>query len=152
MHEIKIHSADFDSPVVRALLAEVLAELAERYGGPGDQTPVDAAEFRPPTGDFLVADDGERLIGCAGWRAHGPDAELKRMFTTKAARGQGLGRRLLVAVEESARAAGCPRLVLETGTKQPEAIALYQSAGYTRIPDFGFYQGAPDVLSFAKVL
>ena len=152
MPEIKIREADFNEPVVRALLTEVMAELAERYGGTGDDTPVDAADFRPPDGAFFVADDGDRLIGCAGWRRHGPDAELKRMFTARAARGRGLGRRLLATIEDSARAAGYPRLILETGDKQPEAIALYESSGYTRIEDFGFYRNAPDVLSFAKPL
>jgi hypothetical protein len=59
---------------------------------------------------------------------------------------------MLAAVEASARAAGRRRLILETGDRQPEAIALYESAGYARIPDFGYYQGYPDVLSFAKEL
>jgi ribosomal protein S18 acetylase RimI-like enzyme len=74
------------------------------------------------------------------------------MFTAPAARGRGLARRMLAAVEESARAAGCSRLILETGDKQPEAIALYESSGYQRIEDFGYYKDEPDVLSFAKPL
>jgi len=152
VHEIKIKTADFADPAVQALLADVLDELSERYGGSGDDTPIATDDFAPPNGAFLVADDGERLIGCAGWRRHGDDAELKRMFTAKAARKRGLGRRMLTAVEESARAAGCRRLILETGDKQPEAIALYETAGYARIEDFGYYKDEPDVLSFAKVL
>ena len=59
---------------------------------------------------------------------------------------------MLAAIEESARDAGCRRLILETGDRQPEAIALYQSAGYTRIEDFGYYKDHADVLSFAKTL
>ena len=152
MHEIKIKMADFNDPAVQALLVDVLDELSVRYGGSGDDTPIATDDFAPPNGAFLVADDGERLIGCAGWRRHGDDAELKRMFTAKAARKRGLGRRMLTAVEESARAAGCRRLILETGDKQPEAIALYETAGYARIEDFGYYKDEPDVLSFAKVL
>ena len=144
--------ADFGDPVVKALLVEVLDELSERYGGSGDDTPIADDDFTPPNGAFLVADDGERLVGCAGWRRHGADAELKRMFTAKAARGRGLGRRMLAAIEESARDAGCRRLILETGDRQPEAIALYRSAGYTRIEDFGYYKDHADVLSFAKPL
>jgi GNAT superfamily N-acetyltransferase len=150
--EIKIRLADVTEPVVRVLLAEVLDELSQRYGGNGDDTPVAADDFIPPKGVFLVADDGERLVGCAGWRRHGDDAELKRMYTAPAARGRGLARRMLAAIEESARAAGCERLILETGDKQPEAIALYVSAGYLRIEDFGYYKDSPDVLSFAKPL
>ncbi|WP_250027317.1 GNAT family N-acetyltransferase [Paractinoplanes maris] len=150
MPEIKIRQADYADPAVRALLVDVFAELAERYGGSGDDTPIADDDFTPPNGAFLVADDGERLVACAGWRRHQGDAELKRMFTARAVRGQGLGRRMLAAIEESARAAGCPRVILETGDKQPEAIALYESAGYVRIEDFGYYRGQEGVLSYAK--
>ena len=150
--EIKIKIVAYDDPAVQALLAEVMDELSQRYGGSGDDTPVAAADFTAPRGAFFVADDGERLIGCAAWRRHEDDAELKRMFTTKAARGQGLARRLLAVIEESARAAGLERVILETGSKQPEAIALYESAGYVRIADFGYYKDHDDVLSYAKAL
>ncbi|WP_433297094.1 GNAT family N-acetyltransferase [Actinoplanes sp. CA-030573] len=152
MQEIKIRRADFAEPAVRDLLVDVLAELSERYGGSGDDTPIGADDFTPPNGAFFVADDGERLLGCVGWRRHGEDAELKRMFTARAGRRRGLGRRLLATVEESARAAGCRRMILETGDRQPEAIALYENSGYVRIPDFGFYAGEEGVLSFAKDL
>ena len=152
MQEIKIRTADFADPAVQALLVDVLNELSERYGGSGDDTPIATDDFTAPNGAFLVADDGERLVGCAGWRRHGDDAELKRMFTAKAARKRGLGRRMLTAVEDSARQAGCHRLILETGGRQPEAIALYETAGYARIPDFGYYKDEADVLSFAKDL
>jgi GNAT superfamily N-acetyltransferase len=153
VHEIKIRSARYDEPAVVALLVDVMAELSGRYGGTGDDTPVDPADFRAPNGAFFVAyDSGNRLVGCAGWRRHGNDAELKRMFTASAARGQGLGRRMLATIEDSARAAGCKRLILETGDRQPEAIGLYESAGYTRIDDFGYYAGEEGVLSFAKML
>lgn len=137
---------------MRALLVDVIAELSERYGGSGDDTPIAEDDFTPPNGVFLVADDGERLVACAAWRRHGDDAELKRMFTAKEARGRGLGRRMLTAIEESARAAGCHRVILETGDRQPEAIALYEKAGYRRIEDFGHYKGEEGVLSYAKSL
>ena len=152
VHEIEIRRVTFTEPVVQALLTEVLAELSERYGGTGDDTPIGDDDFTPPGGAFFVADDGERLIGCAGWRRHGDDAELKRMYTTKAARGRGLGRRILATIEESARAAGCRRVILETGDRQPEAVKLYESAGYERIEDFGYYKGHESVLSYGKVL
>ena len=72
------------------------------------------------------------------------------MFTATAVRGRGVARKLLVAIEESARAAGCRRVILETGDRQPEAIALYEASGYTRIDDFGYYAGEEGVLSYAK--
>ena len=152
MSKIEIRRADVTEPVVRLLLSEVLDELTRRYGGNGDDTPIGEDDFTPPNGAFFVADDGERLVACAGWRRHGSDAELKRMFTAAAARGRGLGRRMLATVEDSARAAGCRRLILETGDRQPEAIGLYRSAGYERIEDFGHYKGEEGVLSFAKEL
>ncbi|GIE83305.1 N-acetyltransferase [Actinoplanes philippinensis] len=152
MHDIKIIMADFDDAAVQALVAENLRDLSERYGGSGDDSPISGADFTPPRGAFLVAVLDDQLIGSAGWRRRGDDAELKRMFTTKAARGRGVARRLLARIEESAREAGCGRVILETGDRQPEAIALYESAGYTRIADFGYYKDYPDVLSYAKTL
>ncbi|GAA0480493.1 N-acetyltransferase [Actinoplanes capillaceus] len=152
MQDIKIKTVGFGDPAVQSLVAENLRDLSERYGGSGDDTPIAAADFTPPNGDFLVAVEDDRLIASAGWRRHGDDAELKRMFTTNAARGRGLARRMLAAVEASATAAGCKRMILETGDRQPEAIALYESAGYVRIPDFGHYAGHPGVLSYAKPL
>jgi GNAT superfamily N-acetyltransferase len=156
--EIKIREARFDEPAVQRLIAEAMAELSRRYGGTGDDTPVAATDFAPPAGAFVVAYTGsaagsdEVLLGCAGWRAHGEDAELKRMFTVPAARGRGVARRVLTAIEESARDRGCKRVILETGDKQPEAIALYLKCGYERIEDFGYYAGEEGVLSFARVL
>ncbi|WP_328461603.1 GNAT family N-acetyltransferase [Actinoplanes sp. NBC_00393] len=152
MLSYQIEQADFASPAVQTLVAENMADLSARYGGTGDDTPISAADFTPPRGAFLVAVAGSQLIASAGWRRHGTDAELKRMFTTATARGRGVARRMLAAVEDSARSAGCKRLILETGDRQPEAIALYESAGYTRIEDFGFYAGHEGVLSYAKPL
>ncbi|MEU4164421.1 GNAT family N-acetyltransferase [Actinoplanes sp. NPDC026670] len=152
MQDIKIITADFDDPAVQTLVAENLRDLSERYGGSGDDSPISGADFTPPVGMFLVAVLDDRLIGSAGWRRRGDDAELKRMFTTQAARGRGVARRLLARIEESAREAGCRRVILETGDRQPEAIALYESAGYLRIADFGYYKDYPDVLSYAKPL
>jgi ribosomal protein S18 acetylase RimI-like enzyme len=74
------------------------------------------------------------------------------MYVAPAGRGRGLARRVLAELEASARAAGVARTILETGTKQPEAIALYTSSGYTRIPGFGVYANEPDCRCFAKPL
>jgi GNAT superfamily N-acetyltransferase len=152
---IEIVRSGFGEPVARTLITAALADLARRYGGDGDSTPVDGAEFEPPGGCFLIAlVDGEPA-GCGGWRTLAVDidvAEIKRMYTEPRWRGQGIASALLAAIEESARVAGKKRIVLETGDRQPEAIALYKSAGYRRIEDFGFYQGHKGVLSFARDL
>ncbi|WP_091601161.1 GNAT family N-acetyltransferase [Micromonospora mirobrigensis] len=155
MNEIKIRVHPFDAPESQALIRATLADLGERYGGTGDETPVDPAEFAPPNGEFLVAYlDGEP-VACGGWRSHGGSddaAELKRMYTAPAARGRGIARALLAAVERSARESGRKRVILETGDKQPEAIALYTSAGYEPIPNFGYYKDEPGCLSYGRVL
>jgi GNAT superfamily N-acetyltransferase len=150
---MRVTSRRYDDPVAVLLRADLMVDLAERYGGDGDQTPVDAAEFRPPSGDFLVAWLDGRPAGCVGWRSRGSaDAELKRMWVTQEFRGRGVAKALLQAVEDSARAAGRTRMVLETGTEQPEAIGLYVAAGYTPIPGFGHYAGSPQERSFARDL
>ena len=152
MTEIEIRPARFADPAVQALVKEALADLGERYGSSGDDTLVALTDFDPPGGAFFVAYDGERPVGCGGWRVHGEDAELKRMYTAPAVRGKGVARRLLAAIEESARSAGHKRVILETGSKQPEAVGLYESSGYERIADFGYYKDYPNVLSYARTL
>lgn len=144
--------AAYDSPLVQELVAEVQAEYVQRYGGP-DDTPLSPAEFAPPGGAFLVAlVDGEP-VGTAGLRDHGDgDVELKRMYVRAAHRRRGHARRLLAAVEERARALGHRRLVLETGSLQPEAVALYRSAGYAPTAPFGHYADSPHSIHLAKPL
>lgn len=143
----------YDEAAARTVMRAALAELAARYGGTGDDTPMDPAEFTPPRGDFLVAFLGGEPVAGAGWRAHGDeDAELKRMFTSATVRGRGIGRKVLAAIEESARAQGRKRVILEVGDLQPEAIAMYHACGYERIENFGYYRDEPGCLSFARVL
>ncbi|MFI7576425.1 GNAT family N-acetyltransferase [Micromonospora sp. NPDC049497] len=155
MSEIEIRVQRFDAPESQALVRAALADLGARYGGGGDETPVDAADFEPPAGTFLVALIEGRPVGCGGWRSHGEEgdiAELKRMYVTPEARGRGVARAVLAAVERSARERGRKRIVLECGDKQPEAIALYASSGYERIPNFGFYADAPGCISLGRTL
>jgi len=153
--EIEIRPERFDSPVAQRLIRAALADLAGRYGGSGDDTPVDPAEFEPPVGAFFVAHLGGEPVSCGGWRSHGDagdTAELKRMYTAPAARGRGVARAVLAAVERSARECGRQRIVLECGNKQPEAIGMYTAAGYERIPNFGYYQDEPGCVSYARKL
>ncbi len=152
MTGLHIRALPFDHPDAAALISATLADLSARYGGTGDDTPVAAAEFVPPAGEFLIAYLDGVPAGCGGWRRHGADAELKRMFTAPAARRRGVARQILAAVEDSARLAGAQRLILECGDRQPEAIALYTGAGYERIRDFGYYRDHRGVLSFARKL
>lgn len=155
MEQLEIRQVAYDSPVAKRLVAAAMADLGQRYGGSGDGTPVDPAEFAPPRGAFLVAYLDGAPVGCGGWRTwHGDAAvaELKRMYTDPAARGRSVARRLLAGVEESARAAGRTRMILECGDRQPEAITLYKSCGYQPIPHFGFYRDEPGVVSLGRDL
>lgn len=158
---MSIRTVPFDHPDAVKLNDQVQAEYAERYGDEGDVTPLDASMFRPPLGLYLLAyDERDRPIASGGWRTQDKndegyadgDAELKRMYVTPQARGRGLARRILAALEEDARAAGRTRMVLETGTKQPEAVALYFSSGYEPCAKFGHYRFDELSLCYAKPL
>ncbi|MFF8291044.1 GNAT family N-acetyltransferase [Streptomyces sp. NPDC016309] len=156
-----IQSSSFDHPDARKLNDMVQLEYAERYGDEGDLTPLDPVMFRPPRGLYLLAyDSGGRPVATGGWRTQDEneegysdgDAELKRMYVVPEARGLGLARRILAALEDDARAAGRTRMVLETGDAQPEAIALYVSSGYEPCAKFGYYREYESSRCFAKPL
>jgi len=141
-----------DSPVGSELVMELLGELAARYGGPDPDAP-SPHDLAPPAGAFLVAWIDGVAVGCGGVRAHDAEiGEIKRMYTRPSARRRGVGRVLLGSIEERARALGYVRLVLETGTRQPEAIALYESSGYEPIRPYGYYKDHPESRCFAKDL
>ncbi len=137
---LEIVAVALDSPAAAGLIEAVQQEYVTRYGG-RDQTPMDPAEFAPPGGGFLLAELAGVPVGCGGFRTVDDGvAELKRMYVAVPARGQGVARRLLQALEEAAAAAGCDRVILETGTQQPEAIGLYTSSGYRPVPGFGIHR------------
>jgi len=146
---------DFDSADVQALAEAQQAEMRGLYSGEADIGPSrDAAMFVPPDGIFLVIrDDDGRAVGCGGVaRFDDTRGELKRMYVAPEARGLGLGRRLLVELEAQARDLGYVALVLETGDLQPEALGLYRSSGYERIPCYPPYDSRALSLCFEKRL
>ncbi|MEW2082310.1 GNAT family N-acetyltransferase [Streptomyces sp. NPDC005283] len=163
---MELRTMPFDHPDAVKLNDQVQLEYGERYSdegeSEGDVTPLDASMFTPPRGLYLLAyDDRGRPVATGGWRSQDAndegysdgDAELKRMYVIREARGLGLARRILAALEDDARAAGRTRMVLETGTKQPEAIALYTSSGYTLCTaKFGHYREYENSRCFAKPL
>ncbi|MEU6330859.1 GNAT family N-acetyltransferase [Streptomyces sp. NPDC047049] len=158
---MEIRPVRYDHPDAVTLDALVQQEYARRYGDDGDITPLAPEMFTPPRGTYLIAYDGTRPLATGGWRlqedaAEGyetGDAEIKRMFVLQEARGQGLARRILAALEADARAAGRSRMVLETGTKQPEALELYASSGYVMAKKkFGLYRTYKDSRCMTKSL
>jgi GNAT superfamily N-acetyltransferase len=142
----------YADPDVVALVAAVQQEYVQRYGGP-DAAAVDAGEFAPPDGIFLVGLLDGQPVATGGWRAIDDDTvEIKRMYVVPPARGRGLARRMLAELEQRAAAAGRARVVLNTGSQQPEAIALYETSGYRPTTGFGHYGCTPGALFYAKEL
>lgn len=157
---LELRTVGIDHPDAVALVEAVQQVYVRRYGG-ADLTPVAAGEFAPPSGLFLVGYAGDEPAVCGGWRLHATgsdpamrdgDVELKRMYVIPACRGRGYARRLLAELERTARDAGGRRMVLETGTRQPEAIALYRAEGYHEIDRFGVYRHTDSSRCFAKPL
>jgi GNAT superfamily N-acetyltransferase len=156
---VRIEIVGYDHPDSQRLIKDLQQEYVVRYGEV-DLTPVDPAEFSPPRGLFLLGYVDDEPVASGGWRAHDSgeegfrdgDAELKRMYIVPGQRGNGWSRRMLAELESTAALAGHKRLVLETGTKQPEAIALYTSSGYDRIENFGVYRCDPDSRCYGKEL
>lgn len=134
-----------------ALIAGLDAELEANYPDPADRF----TEFGPDEGEgamFVARLDGV-AIGCIGVRVRAPGvAELKRMYVAPSARGHGVGRALVAAVEAEAVRLGATRVVLETGDLQVAAMALYRAVGFEPIPCFDEYAHAPLSVCLGKDL
>jgi putative acetyltransferase len=145
----------FDSPDVAAMVDAQQEEMRGRYEGQADIGPTrEASMFEEPDGVFVVIrDDDGGSVGCGGiCRFDETRAELKRMYVAPQSRGLGLGRRLLDELEAHARRLGYRGIVLETGDRQHEALGLYLSAGYERIPCYPPYSERSLSLCFEKRL
>jgi GNAT superfamily N-acetyltransferase len=129
-----------DTPEAAALLAGFEAEIARLYPGWDPNVGPSAApsDFAPPAGAFVVArTGGDIAVACGGLkRLDDEHVEVKRVFVAPDARGQGVARRLLEALERTAAERGYAVARLDTGDRQPEALALFRSAGYTPIDDY----------------
>lgn len=140
-------------PGAVGLRALMEAERLVLFDGAEDVEPELPAEQMVAT--VLATVDGD-AAGTGSLRARpdvGPGVgELKRMFVHQRFRGRGLSRRILAEVERIAVDRGMSRLILETSSHQPEAIALYRSAGYRRIPGYGPYGTEPTSRCYARWL
>lgn len=143
---VAVTPEDFGGELARRLLRALDDELDERYVGEGIPAPVhDPADYMPPRGLFLVARIGGEVVACGALRP-GPEpgvGEIKRMYVVPAARGRRIAELVLAALVEAARGSGHHRLVLETGTEQPEAIRLYERLGWRPTAPFGHYRHSP---------
>jgi len=156
---LRIERVPVTDAAAATLIAEVQAEYVRLYGGP-DDTPLEAGVFDPPSGAFFVGRLGDVPVAMGGWRLR-PDvrrlggtlsAEIKRMYVAPPGRRMGLARAVLAHLERTAAEAGADVMVLETGTAQPEAIALYESSGYELVETFGHYAWSPMSRCFGKQL
>ncbi len=127
-------------PAARACVRAYVEELGRRFDtgfDPARSLPADDRDMTPPAGLFLVATLHSETVGCGGLKFHDDaPAEVKRMWVSPAARGLGLGRRLLTELEAHAAASGVTALRLETNGTLAEAIGLYRSAGYREVAAF----------------
>ncbi len=137
---VRIAGCDPRRPEGRFCLQAYFGELSRRFDGgfdPALSISADDDELTPPAGLLLVATLHGEPVGCGALKFHdGAPAEIKRMWVAPAARGLGLGRRLLASLESRAAASGVGAVRLETNRALTEAIALYRSAGYREVPAF----------------
>jgi GNAT superfamily N-acetyltransferase len=157
--ELRVDQVGLTHPDALRLIEKVQQEYVVRYGG-RDRTPMEPSYFEPPEGAFYLGYRDEVPVAMGGWRFR-PDvsrlgstraAEVKRMYVAAPARRGGLARLMLAHLEATARTAGADVMILETGTAQPEAMALYETAGYQPVEPFGYYKGAPLNRCYGRVL
>jgi GNAT superfamily N-acetyltransferase len=147
---MELRTATYDE--ARPLVDALGAELHDRYGG-GPASVAHPEEFVPPYGVFFVISEDDRDVACGGLRRLDDGiGEVKRMYVVPEARGRGISRMLLKAIVEHARTLGYAELWLETGTAQPEAMALYESSGFEPIASFGQYKDYPDSRCYRLLL
>lgn len=147
----KITRTDSDNPDFIALVRLLDADLAERDGEEHDFY----AQFNKidKIKHVVVAYEDELPVSCGAVKQYDEAAmEVKRMYTLPESRGRGLASEILAALELWAKESGYEKCVLETGKKQPEAIALYTKNGYSIIPNYGQYAGVENSVCFEKIL
>jgi DNA-binding MarR family transcriptional regulator/GNAT superfamily N-acetyltransferase len=137
---VEISELDPGHRRARRCLQRYFTELDDRFAAgfdPERSISAGLEELRRPAGAFLVAMLHGEPVGCGALKFHGRrPTELKRMWVDPAARGLGVGRRLLAALEATTRASGSRVVHLETNRSLVEAIALYRSSGYREVSPF----------------
>lgn len=135
---------DPSHPSVIAMLHDSDKYYANLYPSESNHL-LDISDLKKANVIFLIALSKNQILGFGSIVLMSNYAEIKRMYVDPIARGKGIGRKLLQNLELEAKKNGAFFTKLETGVKQLEAIALYQSQGYIEIANFGTYM--PDPLS-----
>ena len=138
---VELRAVDPEEPdaqrCLRAYVTELNRRAPERGFDPSKGSTANPHEVRPPHGAFVVAYLRGEPVGCGAVKHHrGAPSEIKRMWVADAARGLGIGRRLLAALEARALEHGARAVRLETNRNLTEAIAMYRTAGYAEVPAF----------------
>jgi GNAT superfamily N-acetyltransferase len=136
---IEIRRVRGDDPAAVAMLRAMEASVAESLGPmtPDRTSTVAPDEMVPPRGAFVLIEEDGRALAGGGLRRLGDGVvEIKRMFVLPGARGRGLGRQLLDALEAAAADLGYARVRLDTAASMPVAMEMYRRAGYRDIPDY----------------
>jgi putative acetyltransferase len=151
---LEVTRHDVMAPIAQALIAELNRELLAIYPEEGaTHFRLDPDEVSEARGAFLVAFVAGEPVGCGAVRRLDTEtAEIKRMYVKATMRGRGVASRILDELVSEARRLGVNRIVLETGERQPDALALYGGAGFVRIPLFGEYVDSPLSVCMAKEL
>lgn len=141
-----------DSKAALELIEELDSDLGSRYPEQWIHGlhPEDVGD---PDLVFVIVYLEDKPVGCGALRPLDAEAtEVKRMYVKPGCRGSGYARKLLEYLESTARSSGFKLIRLETGTKQPEAIGLYESSGYHAVPAYGEYVGNPFSVCYEKRL
>lgn len=133
------------------LVKHLDTELAERDGAEhafyAQFNKIDKIKY------VVVAYEDEKPVGCGAIKEFEPGTvEVKRMFVFPQFRGKGIAGKVLAELERWAAELSFNRCILETGFKQPEAIALYRKSRYSRVPNYGQYAGVENSVCFEKLL
>lgn len=154
IESLAIRRQDLNCADAKLLIGALNVELAAQYPEPGaNHFSLDAQEVAASHGAFLIGYMSVDPVACGAVRCiESGVAEIKRMYVVPSARGRGISKMILTALEECARQLGVGRLVLETGVRQAEAIGLYLGCGFGHIAHFGEYVGSPLSVCMAKSL
>lgn len=147
----KIVRTNSDHPDFVELVRLLDAELAQRDGKEhsfyAQYNKIDMIKHA------VVAYENEKPVGCGAIKEFAPNiVEVKRMYTLPEQRGKGIAKKILAELERWASEMSHTKCILETGKRQPEAIALYTKSGYKQIPNYGQYAGVENSVCFEKEL